>query len=239
MISAILYAMPGRGHGVEHAERCIRDAIVEGRYRPGERLVEQRIAQDLELSRTPVREALRRLEADGLVRSEPNRGATVRPVTAEDILDVYELRALLESHAARRAATRAGPEQVARMHVALAGFDRAVPAVSTIEGVRELHRCNEAFHVAVVEAARDERLLRMLRRTVDIPLVFQAFRRFGPREARRSSVFHHLVLEAVAGGEADRAGRLMTEHILQGRDVLLRVRAFATEDLFDRAVGST
>src|SRR5262245_1038429 len=79
----------------EQAYRQIRDAIVQGRYRPGQRLIEQRISEEFGLSRTPVREGLRRLEAEGLVITERNRGAVVRPVTPGDIDDLYELRATL------------------------------------------------------------------------------------------------------------------------------------------------
>lgn len=89
------------GEQPAEAYRRIRSAIVEGQFRPGQRLVEQRIAEDFAFSRTPIREAMRRLQAEGLVHIEPNRGALVRPMTLEEILDLYELRARLEAYAAR------------------------------------------------------------------------------------------------------------------------------------------
>ena len=93
------------------AYRRIRRWIVEGHLRPGERLVEQRLAEDLQLSRTPVREALRMLQSEGLVAFEPNRGARVRELTRGHIADLYELRARLEAMAAELAALRATPEE--------------------------------------------------------------------------------------------------------------------------------
>ena len=76
------------------AYRLIRRAIVEGAYAPGQRLVEQRLAEEHGLSRTPVREALRRLQAEGLVDVERHRGAAVRRLSADDISDIYELRSV-------------------------------------------------------------------------------------------------------------------------------------------------
>ncbi len=87
----------------------IYQRIVEGTYLPGQRLIEQRIAEELEVSRTPVREAFRRLETAGLIVAEKNRGAVVRAVTRADVEDLYELRSRLEALAAERAAVRATP----------------------------------------------------------------------------------------------------------------------------------
>src|SRR4051794_34646011 len=88
----------------EFAYARIREAIVEGRYAPACRLKEQRVAEELQLSRTPVREALKMLAAEGLVQIERNVGAMVRPVDRKSIVDLYELRGRLESYAAGRAA---------------------------------------------------------------------------------------------------------------------------------------
>src|SRR5207342_2522292 len=92
--------------GAAHAYAAVRAAIVENRYPPGQRLVEQRIAEELGLSRTPVREALRMLEAEGLVVSERNRGAMVRPLSPTEVVDLYGLRIRLESYAIEVATER-------------------------------------------------------------------------------------------------------------------------------------
>src|SRR5699024_2733249 len=90
----------------------IRRGIVEGHYPPGSRLVEQRLAEELDVSRTPVREAVRRLESEGLVVVARNRGAVVRPLDEADISDLYEVRARLEAHAADLAAAPAEPSAI-------------------------------------------------------------------------------------------------------------------------------
>jgi DNA-binding GntR family transcriptional regulator len=209
--------------GSAHAYVELRAAIVESRYPPGHRLVEQRIAAELGLSRTPVREALRLLEAEGLVVSERNRGAMVRLLSTTEVADLYGLRIRLESYAVEVATERATEAELGELVDAADAFGvvcRSADAAS-IEGVRVIHEANRRFHDGILEAARHRRLAAMLARTVDIPLVFQAFRSFGPAELERSDTFHHLTAEAMVRRDAARASALMAEHIAQGRDAIL------------------
>src|SRR3984893_8789589 len=85
---------------------ALREAILTGRYAPGSRLVQDDLAETFGMSRIPLREALRRLEGEGLVVISPNRGAIVRPLAPKDVVDLYDLRLALESLALRRAAER-------------------------------------------------------------------------------------------------------------------------------------
>ena len=209
--------------GAERAYEQVRAAIVENRYLPGQRLVEQRIAEELGLSRTPVREALRMLEAEGLVVSERNRGAIVRPLSPTEVADLYGLRIRLESYAVEVATERATEAEFGELLASADAFSeiRGTVDVDTVDGVRLIHGANQAFHEAIIAAARHRRLATMLARTVDIPLVFQAFRSFGPAEIERSDTFHHLIVSAIARRDGPRAAALMAEHIAQGRDAVL------------------
>ena len=108
--------------GAELAYEQVRAAIVENRYPPGQRLVEQRIAEELGLSRTPVREALRMLEAEGLVVSERNRGAMVRPLSPTEVVDLYGLRIRLESYAVEVATERATETELGELVAAADAF---------------------------------------------------------------------------------------------------------------------
>jgi DNA-binding GntR family transcriptional regulator len=219
------------------AYTCIRQAIIEGRYRPGQRLVEQRLASEFDLSRTPVREALRSLEAEGLIVSQPNRGGMVRPIAVRDVNDLYELRSRLESYAALRAARYHSAEQIERMDEAIVAFERAVPAAAfgDVEGLRNVHACNASFHQLILDGAKHERLAVLVRNATDEPLVYQSFRRFGEDDLRRSNLFHRWIRDAIAAGNEDRAERLMAEHIDQARDALLaRLEGMPSMDaLFD------
>jgi DNA-binding GntR family transcriptional regulator len=216
--------------GAAHAYAEIRAAIVEGRYAPSQRLVEQRIAADLGLSRTPVREALRMLEAEGLVVSERNRGAMVRPLSATEVEDLYALRIRLEGYAVELATERATETDLFALVEAADAFGALATTidVDSVDGIRALHEANRALHDGILEAARHRRLTTMLARTVDIPLVFQAFRSFGVREIERSDTFHHLIVEAMCRRDSARAAGLMAEHIAQGRDAVLDALATTT-----------
>lgn len=229
------------GHDDDHVYLGIRRAIVEGRYPPGTRLIEQRLAEEFDVSRTPVREALHRLQTEGLVIVERNRGAQVRALTEEEISDLYDVRARLESYAAELAAERADARDHGALTAAADAFDRAVRTIdggTRVEAVRRLDEANSAFHAGLLAASRHTRIRQLVGRAVDVPLVFQALRRFGPDDLARSNLFHHLILDAVVGREPVRAGRLMAEHVLQARDNLLGhlgdaggvIRLFGTDD---------
>jgi DNA-binding GntR family transcriptional regulator len=104
----------------------LRDAILSGTFKPGERLLEQNLCEWMGVSRTSVREALRRLEAERLITMTPNRGPSVTEITREEAESIYKVRALLEGEAAALFADKATPAQLAEMKMALADFDRAV-----------------------------------------------------------------------------------------------------------------
>lgn len=217
----------------------LRRAIVEGRYPPGARLVEQRLAEELDVSRTPVREAVRRLESEGLVVVERNRGAHVRPLSEGEIADLYEVRSRLEAYAAELAAARATAEDLVALRAASASFAEAAAAAGrhrSVAAVRALDEANARFHAALHAASGHARIRQLVAGAVDAPLVFQALQRFDPQELARSVMFHQLIVEAVEAGESARAGRLMTEHVLQGRDGLLRQlsEAGGVADLFSK-----
>jgi DNA-binding GntR family transcriptional regulator len=220
----------------EFAYAQIREAIVEGRYAPACRLKEQRVAEELNLSRTPVREALKMLAAEGLVQIERNVGAMVRPIDRKTIVDLYELRGRLESYAAARAATHGDVEQLARLRSAISQFALAIEPASLddVDGIRRVNEWNGVIHSTIVEAADHDRLASMLARAVDVPLVFQAFRQFDRAELERSNLFHELIVDAIEASDPGRAERLMAEHIDEGRDVLLAAvdQRLSVEDLF-------
>lgn len=203
----------------------LRRGIVEGDFLPGSRLVEQRLADRFECSRTPIREAVRRLESEGLVVVERNRGARVRPLTEHEIADLYDVRARLEGYAASLAASRHEHGDLVGLRTALDRFERATEAGLRSRHeravVRELEMANAEFHEALLAMSRHARIRSLVHAAVDAPLVFQALQRFEPGELERSATFHGLIAEAVTAREPERAERLMVEHVLQGRDSLL------------------
>lgn len=199
------------------ATEMIREAILDGRLDPGRRLKEEQLARELGISRTPIREALLVLQSEGLVEALPNRGATVRSHDVEDLDDLYQLRALLEGHAAQRAATRLDSDALVRLRGSCERFERLDPQVDLQEVVRE----NMLFHSTIHDAAGSARLADMLRKVIDLPLVYRSYIQYSPEQKRISEHYHRQLTAAFEARDADRAQRLMQEHVLEARDLLV------------------
>jgi DNA-binding GntR family transcriptional regulator len=198
------------------ATELIREAIVDGRLIPGERLKEEELARELGISRTPVREALLVLQAEGLVDAAPNRGAAVRAHDARDLDDLYQLRALLEGYAARRAGGRITPEQIERLRASCDRFE-------SLRGddVRELVKENLFFHNTILEAAGSARTASMVRKVIELPLVYKSYIWYSPDQKRISAHYHRQITKALEVGDAERAELVMKEHVYEGRDILV------------------
>ena len=213
------------------AAEMIRQAIVDGRLAPGQRLTEERLARELGISRTPVREALKVLQSEGLVDAAPNRSATVRAYEPGDLEDIYQLRALLEGYAARRAAGRLSDEKLLALR---ASCDRFA-AMSPADDLREVVRENFVFHNTILEAAGSTRLSGMVRQVVELPLVYKSYVWYSPEQARISQHYHRQITRALERRDAERAELVMKEHVLEARDVLIahveEVRATGSEEL--------
>jgi DNA-binding GntR family transcriptional regulator len=199
------------------AADLIRAAIVDGRLEPGRRLKEEELARELGSSRTPVREALLVLQAEGLVEGAPNRGATVRSYDAADLDDLYQLRALLEGFAARLAATRIGAEQVSRLRESCERF----ASLRNGDDVGELVRENLVFHDTILDAADSDRLAWMVRSVVQLPLVYRSYHWYSHDQRLISEHYHRQLTGALAAGDAERAEIVMKEHVLEARDFLI------------------
>jgi DNA-binding GntR family transcriptional regulator len=202
----------------------LRRLILEGEYGPNERLVEEQLAERLGVSRTPVRQALTMLESEGLVEMAPNRGAVVCSFGVDEVWDIYDLRAVLEGHAARRAATRIEVGELGRLVDLAAEMEGLCERefAGREEEVRLLVSLNNEFHGTIVTASRNGRLRRLVRRTVEVPLVFKAFFWYGPRERMISNHYHRQILTALEAADADRAEIIMREHVYEGRDFVIK-----------------
>jgi DNA-binding GntR family transcriptional regulator len=201
------------------ATELIRSAIVDGRLHPGQRLKEEELARELGISRTPVREALLMLQAEGLVDASPNRGAKVRAHTAQDLDDLYQLRALLEGHAARRAASRLTDEAIASLHASCKRFGALLENDQT--NLRELVKENVAFHETILDGAGSVRLAAMVRNVIELPLVYRSYIWYSPEQQRISGHYHAQITRALEARDAERAEIIMKEHIFEARDHLV------------------
>lgn len=205
---------------VEDAYAAIREGIVSGRYPQGSHITAQQLAEASGLSRTPVREAMRRLDAEGLVKLIPNRGAFVARWTRTEIEQIYELRILLEAFAAQVAAERASDEQIANLR-ALA--DEMTAAVNqTPLDHAAVAQINSSFHRAVLEAGGNSRLRELIGSLTEMPLVLVTFRNYSQDELRRSAIQHSELVDAIAARDGSWAHAVMTAHIRSARQTLMR-----------------
>jgi DNA-binding GntR family transcriptional regulator len=200
------------------ATEVIREAILDGRLPPGRRLKEEELAQELGISRTPVREALLMLQAEGLVDAAPNRGATVRSHSVEDLTDLYQLRALLEGYAARRAATRLSDESVAGLRESCVRFERFLDGGAELQ---ELVQENLVFHQTILEGAGSARLATMVRQVIELPLVYRSYIWYSQEQQQISAHYHSQITRALEARDSERAELVMKEHIFEARDLLL------------------
>ena len=197
----------------------LRARIASGALPAGGWLREAHLASALGTSRTPVREALRALAAEGLVELVHNRGARVASGDPGDVDERYRLRALLEGEAAGQAARRATPEQVAQMATAQERYERSIEAG---EPAVERARCNDAFHAAVVAASGSSRLPVLLAVVTSAPLVARAIGAYSRDDLQRSLLQHRDVLTAVQQGDEALAVSAMRSHILAARYVAVQ-----------------
>jgi DNA-binding GntR family transcriptional regulator len=186
----------------------LREAIVTGRARPNERLIEAELAVQLEVSRTPIRESLKKLAAEGLVVSR-RRGWIVREHTSDEIREIYEARAALEGYCARLAAQRGTEAEIQGIASLHRGEDKSV-----LKSSRErLVEVNDLFHDAIISAAHNERLAHIVRTSRNYYFNFRIAALYTDEEADASIAGHEAIICALLDRAPERAEREMRQHI--------------------------
>lgn len=207
-------------NAAEAAYTTVRDGIVRGDHPAGTRLREQDLAARLGISRTPVREALRRLQADGMVTLEPRRGALVANWSAGELDEIFELRALVEGYSARRAATRITDVELAELERLCAAMEEVASAPQPDhEAVGVL---NSRFHQQIHRAANGRYVSGMLASLIKTALVMRTFHRYTPEELQRSMGHHRELAAALTARRPDWAEAVMHAHVEAARVTLRR-----------------
>lgn len=213
---------------VDRAQDAIRRLILTGRYSAGSRLKEEELASVTGVSRTPIREALLRLQAEGLVEFQANRGAMVTSWKSESIEYIFELRALLEGFGAQEAAKSITEAQLATLSDLANQMDAAM-ALGTGAGMDEVALLNNRFHRMIMEVGGSEKLADLQRTVVQLPLVQRTFHQYTPEERARSMRHHREIVEALAVGDPDWASAIMRAHVLSARHVARRAQGVVEE----------
>ena len=209
MISPPARGDPVRGEGIaEIVARRVSQDIVSGALLPGTRLTEETLAQTYAVSRTPIREALILLSGSGLVELTRNRGATVQQLTAADVLEIYHLRALLESESARLAARRATRELAELL-------EKSCDRLATLHDApaSEQLAADTYFHYNIAEASGSGRLCSLIRQVCAIPEAYRSSIAYMPADMEEAERQHRAIATAIGRHRSNDAAKLMHSHV--------------------------
>jgi len=198
--------------------RHLREAIIKGELAPGERVNESKLTRDLALSRSPVREAIRILESEGLLTLEPHRGAHVRPLGDDDLQEIFDVRLMIESHGLRRDPHRITAEVIAPLRVAV-DEARAALAANVFE---VWHQASLRFHDGLVALAGNRQLTR-LHEELKISLRRYQISVIGLLgQPERSHAEHEAILDALEHGKLEQGAALVAAHITNLKEAVLK-----------------
>jgi DNA-binding GntR family transcriptional regulator len=189
---------------------ALREAILSGELEPGERLLQEDLAERLKMSSTPVREALRQLESEGILQSSPNRGVRVAEVDLRSVHEVYMIRATLEALATRMAVPKLRPAHLDHLRILHARIEDLIKQ----KELKELRRLNYELHILIYETADMPELLKIIR-SLWTKFPWDTLNVL-PDRAGVSAAEHADLINALAAGDAELAGQLMHAHIESG-----------------------
>jgi DNA-binding GntR family transcriptional regulator len=210
---------PGPSTTPEHALEGLRRAIVTGELRPGQRVAQEEVAEAMGVSVAPVREALRVLEQEGQVTYLPRRGYFVTELRIEDLEEIYELRRVLEEHAARHALPGIDEQDIQR--IKLAAQDCAAAAEEG-DVAAEL-QANRRFHFAILESPDRPHSMRVIRLLWESTEAYRALYYNVPAERQNSLDAHDRIIAAVEGGDADMLVAELDAHRGQALEFLRKI----------------
>ena len=211
----------------------LRERIFRRSLKPGERLPEAHLCEELQVSRAPLREALLRLEREGLVETRPHKGAVVVEVTEEDEVGIRELRIALEPIALERAAESHDPQLIAELEEDLAKIRAAAAANESTEAAL----AHIEFHRRLNNAAQNTRLTAFVNQLLSQSLSLRAYAVLPPDVLRLMASLHEEIVDVVRRGDVEAARRVMVEHLITPTDLHSRLyrSAVASEDEMPRS----
>ncbi|MCV7203819.1 GntR family transcriptional regulator [Mycolicibacterium peregrinum] len=203
----------------DHAYDVVRTGIASGEYPAGSWLREEEIAAGAGVSRTPIREALHRLEAEGLVQLVRNRGALVVGWTAEDLDNLFDLRIALEGYGARRAAEQRTEAQLERLRELCGTMDELLPTADD-EALQRLGSLCVDFHTEIHRATGNRQLTALIPTILAPPFVSEAFHHHTQLDLAQSFGHHRELAQAIEARDGDWAEAIMVAHLRHGRQSL-------------------
>jgi DNA-binding GntR family transcriptional regulator len=202
----------------EEVYESLRRSILHGRLRAGQRLIEEQLAHQIGISRTPVREAFHKLERDDLVTRLPKKGFAVREFTKDDVEEIFGIRSALESYAAYLATLHAGPEKIALLEKNINETEKAMES-GDYEKVVQLHT---EFHNVLYRSCKSRKLLDMINNYSDYFYRYRAALVHADSGLKCSTEDHRRMLEAMRKKNPALVERIVRKHLIRGRDIILR-----------------
>ena len=197
--------------------QAIKRAIVIGELKPGQRIVEEQISMLMNTSRTPVREAIRRLEQEELVERLPKGGCIVKVLTTEDIEEIFGIRAVLESYAAYLATERITEEIIKKLTESIKQFEQAL----NNNDLSRLMELNTRFHEIIYQASGSKNLYGLINNFKAYIYIYRRSLLQSKKRAKVSLVDHKRIVEAMRQGNKNKVERLVRKHILRGKKYIL------------------
>lgn len=217
--SSLASGPPEKARAADRAYADIRRRIIDGSLESGDFLVEQDLAESIGVSRTPVRDALRRLESEGLVQMSGYKRAMVRDFTEEEVEECFELRAVFESFAAAKAATRMTPEGLDELK-RLADEMEAVVKTGGSDATLRFSDLNDEFHAVILGHAGSERMMDLLHPLMQVQLVLmKRYQHTIQEHLERSNWHHRELIAAFEARDAKWAEHQMRTHMLSAKNV--------------------
>ncbi|OFZ97959.1 MAG: hypothetical protein A3H35_04735 [Betaproteobacteria bacterium RIFCSPLOWO2_02_FULL_62_17] len=206
-----------RSLGSERAYQYIRDSIYLGRFKPGQIVTAGEVAGVVGVSRTPVREAMQRASADGLIELEGFRRARVSSFSDADTNDLFEIRAVLEAIVAERASTQISEEEIDRLAALTDALEEATRTAEP-ELFRQFADFNSAFHTVILKAARSRQLTLVLEHLIETPLILHKRFEGTLRVNLERAISHHReIIAAFRARDPKWARATMTAHLMSAR----------------------
>jgi len=202
---------------VDQVVQAIREGIQEGRFVPGQRLIESDLTEQFGISRGPLREALSRLAGDSLVVVEPHKGVAVRRFTQEELEELYDVRQAVESLAARLAAARINHDD---NRARLQDLMTEMQTFSSSGDVMAYASCNDRFHKLIVEISGNRYLSRLVEH-LHVPIFRELSMRFMDAAARQQSIAdHQAIAQAIFDGAGGPAEQAMSQHVQRSKALM-------------------
>jgi DNA-binding GntR family transcriptional regulator len=202
----------------QQAYQKIREAIINGELKPGERLVEQRICKEFEVGRSPVREAIRLLQMEGHVDVVPNRGVTITKISIEELKNIYDIVSVLEGFATEQTTQHFTKRELNKLR----SVQRELSRVGDTKDYRKYIKLNSQFHDYIVNACENSELSKIIRSLRDKIRRYRYMSIINPDGNLENYIeAHEKILENISKGKAKQAGVEMRKHVLESKEMVI------------------